>query len=240
MDRVWLEAELAAGRSIESIARELGRDPSTVAYWASKHGLVSDHAIRHRPRGGVSRQRLAELVERGLSVRQIAVEQHLSATTIRHWLRRYGLATRAALYRSGAARKPAGAMRRCHRHGSSRFVLTSSGHYRCARCRSDAVSARRRRMTEILVREAGGGCVVCGYDRYVGALHFHHVNPGRKRLSLAGGGLARSLAAARCEAAKCVLLCANCHAEVEAGVATIPPAGPVDLQNEDNEAAYRS
>jgi hypothetical protein len=30
-----------------------------------------------------------------------------------------------------------------------------------------------------------------------------------------------ALEAARAEAAKCVLLCANCHAEVEAGVATV-------------------
>jgi hypothetical protein len=34
--------------------------------------------------------------------------------------------------------------------------------------------------------------------------------------------LARALSAAREEAGKCVLLCANCHAEVEAGVATLP------------------
>src|SRR5215207_1474807 len=32
MDRSMLAAQLESGRSIESIARELGRDPSTVAY----------------------------------------------------------------------------------------------------------------------------------------------------------------------------------------------------------------
>jgi hypothetical protein len=32
----------------------------------------------------------------------------------------------------------------------------------------------------------------------------------------------RALAKAREEAAKCVLLCANCHAEVEAGIAQLP------------------
>ena len=30
-----------------------------------------------------------------------------------------------------------------------------------------------------------------------------------------------SIAAARAEVAKCILVCANCHAEVEAGIATI-------------------
>jgi hypothetical protein len=32
MDREWLAAELDGGRSIEAIAGEVGRDPSTVAY----------------------------------------------------------------------------------------------------------------------------------------------------------------------------------------------------------------
>jgi hypothetical protein len=79
-----------------------------------------------------------------------------------------------------------------------------------------------------LVREAGGACVLCGYARYLGALQFHHRDPTTKRFSLAGGGIARSLERAREEAAKCVLLCANCHAEVEGGVATIAPARPAD------------
>lgn len=228
MDRAWLERELAAGRSIESLAREVGKDPSTVAYWVTRHGLVSTHAGRSRSRGGVSREELAGLVDDGLSVRRIAAELGLSPTTVRHWLRRYGLQTYAALYRVKPEEKPSGRLHRCRRHGWAPFVLTSSGHYRCKRCRVEAVSARRRKVKAVLVAEAGGRCVLCGYDRHVGALQFHHVDPATKRFTLAGGGLARSLASAREEAAKCVLLCANCHAEVEGGVATIAPARAAD------------
>jgi hypothetical protein len=53
MDREWLERELAAGRSIESLAREVQRDPSTVAYWVNKHGLTSQHAPKHAAQGGL-------------------------------------------------------------------------------------------------------------------------------------------------------------------------------------------
>jgi hypothetical protein len=35
----------------------------------------------------------------------------------------------------------------------------------------------------------------------------------------------KSLDAYRAEAAKCVLLCANCHGEVEAGLVQSPPVG---------------
>ena len=70
----------------------------------------------------------------------------------------------------------------------------------------------------MLVAEAGGRCVRCGYDRCLAALHFHHASRGRKAFALGGGGVVRSLDAARSEARKCVLLCANCHAEVESGL----------------------
>jgi len=56
----------------------------------------------------------------------------------------------------------------------------------------------------------------------VAALHFHHVDPSCKSFHLSMQGVARSLKAARAEMAKCVLLCANCHAEVEQGVAALP------------------
>ena len=59
MDRDALAAMLAAGRSIESIARETGKSASTVAYWVNKHGLTSGHAARHAARGGIEREQLA-------------------------------------------------------------------------------------------------------------------------------------------------------------------------------------
>ncbi len=76
-------------------------------------------------------------------------------------------------------------------------------------------------MKEILVEEAGGACALCGYDRYVGALHFHHLDPTQKAFALSRRGAARSLAKARAEVKKCVLLCGNCHAEVESGLVTL-------------------
>jgi hypothetical protein len=76
----------------------------------------------------------------------------------------------------------------------------------------------------MLVHEAGGRCRLCGYSRSQAALVFHHVHPARKRFGLARAGASRSLARAREEARKCLLLCANCHAEVEAGVTTLPPS----------------
>jgi hypothetical protein len=67
-------------------------------------------------------------------------------------------------------------------------------------------------------------CAVCGYDRCIVNLGFHHVDPKTKafQMSMRTG---RSLAAFREEAKKCVLVCANCHGEIEAGLIQSPPAG---------------
>jgi hypothetical protein len=114
-------------------------------------------------------------------------------------------------------------MRDCREHGWTAFVRTGAeGRYRCNRCNSEAVAARRRRIKEILVEEAGGSCVLCGFREYIGALQFHHRNPTEKAFSLSRQGVTRKLSAARAEARKCVLLCANCHAMVEAGLLSVP------------------
>jgi transposase len=223
VDRSWLEEQLAAGRSIESIAREVDRDPSTVSYWAHKYGLVSSHAERHAARGGIERELLQELVLQGLTTREIAAQVDLSQATVRHWLREYGL--RVLRSREPKVRDMREVQRWCATHGVTTFVRYGpDDHLRCRLCRRQRVSDRRRRVKEILVAEAGGACNLCGYDRSIAALHFHHIDPEQKSFGLALRGVARSLERCRAEARKCVLLCANCHAEVEAGLARLPLA----------------
>jgi transposase len=223
MDRETLAALLAEGRSIESIARETGRAPSTVSYWVNKYCLTSRHARRHAARGGIERDRLQALVEEGLSVRQIAARCAVSATTVRHWLQRYELKTQPARYQRRDQPKPEAVLRECGTHGWGSFVQVGAvGGYRCARCNVEAVTDRRRRVKEILVAEAGGQCVTCGFDAYVGALQFHHLDPATKAFEVSLQGITRSLQRLRLEAQKCVLLCANCHAMVEAGLLTLP------------------
>lgn len=208
---------------MEAIAREAGKDPSTVAYWVNKHGLVSPHAERHAPKGPIDEAVLRELVERGMSVRQIAAQLERSATSVRHWLKRHDLRTQPARYTLRDAAKPDGVMRECPRHGWVTYRLEKPrGVYRCGQCTVERVSRRRRRVKEILVAESGGACVLCGYDRVLAALQFHHVDPTTKRFHLAFGGVTRAIEEMREEAAKCVLLCANCHAEVEVGAARLP------------------
>lgn len=217
MDREELEHYLAEGLSLERIGELMGKDGSTVGYWVKRYGLLAANRVKHAPRGGVERETLESFVARGWSMRAMARELDVSLGTVRHWMKRYRLTATAYVRGAQGVEKRPELERACRRHGLTAFTLTSQGGYRCKRCRSDAVSARRRRVKEILVNEAGGKCALCGYDRYVGALQFHHVNRATKSFTLSHGGVTSSIARARLEAAKCVLLCSNCHAEVEGG-----------------------
>jgi transposase len=226
VEREWLASELEAGRSIDAIAREAGRSASTVAYWVNKHGLRSQHAAKHRARGGLDRAELEAMVALGMPIRAMADELGVSYTTVRHWLGRHGLTTpRARRLAETAEARAAGsdtAEGICPQHGLVTFVRRGADGFRCQRCRTDAVERRRRKIKRILVAEAGGVCRLCGYSRSLAALHFHHLDPATKSFGLGARGVTLSLAAARAEAAKCVLLCATCHAEVELGVKRLP------------------
>ncbi len=125
-----------------------------------------------------------------------------------------------------AGSMPERVVRTCPAHGEAIYVRYGErDHFRCLSCRRERVIARRRKVKRILVEEAGGACVLCGYHRCQGALVFHHVDPATKEFALALNGVARSLARSRAEAAKCVLLCANCHAEVESGMTGLVLSG---------------
>jgi DNA-binding transcriptional ArsR family regulator len=162
------------------------------------HGLSAVHRDRHAPKGGISREALAALVDDGLSTREIADRLGLSQGTVRHWLRKYDLRTHRARHDNShgvGGVHPDRAVMDSPRHVRAEFWLEARGIYRCLRCRSEAVARRRRKLKETLVQEAGGACVLCGYDRYIGALQFHHRDGDTKQFGLADRGLTRSLEA---------------------------------------------
>jgi hypothetical protein len=176
----------------------------------------------------MNRLELQIAVDAGMSIAQLAKRFQCSKGSVRYWLAKYEMKTKnrskqAAAPQAIAAREAGSRsyVGMCPTHGETEFVRRDGGLYRCARCRVDAVTARRRRVKEMLVLEAGGNCQICGYDRYAGALQFHHLDPSEKSFALARRGLAMSIDLARAEVRKCVLLCANCHAEVEGGVTRV-------------------
>jgi hypothetical protein len=177
----------------------------------------------------MDRAELETGIGQGLSIAQLATRFGCSKGSIRYWLKKYGLRTRNPPKRASSPEsigaREAGLrklVQDCAVHGPQLFVLETGGYYRCTRCRADRVTARRRRLKQILIAEAGGRCSVCGYSRTPRALEFHHLDPSTKDFAVSSQGRTRSLASLRAEARKCVLLCSNCHAEAEDGLLTVP------------------
>jgi IS30 family transposase len=228
MDRASLEQSLEHGLPLREIGRRAGLHESTVSYWVKRHGLQAVNGSKHAARGALAREDLESLIEAGASIAQIAEAVGRSKTTVRHWLRRYGLRASGrpgAPARDGARQARAADLTRapikCPQHGLTEHIREPRGYYRCRQCRIEAVARRRQKTKRILVEEAGGCCRLCGYDRCLAALEFHHLVPAAKGFGVARRG-AHSIARLRVELRKCVLLCSNCHAEVEAGVTDLP------------------
>ena len=82
-----------------------------------------------------------------------------------------------------------------------------------------AVHKRRKKIRQMAVEYKGGKCERCGYDRYIEALEFHHVNSSKKDFNVSQRGYTRSWKRVVEELEKCIMLCANCHRELHAQLA---------------------
>lgn len=93
-----------------------------------------------------------------------------------------------------------------------------------------AVSKRRKRLKELAVELKGGKCAVCGYNKYKGALDFHHLE--NKSFDMSSQGLTRSWERIKTELEKCILVCANCHREIHGGITQLPCENEVEKSGE--------
>lgn len=81
-----------------------------------------------------------------------------------------------------------------------------------------AVAARRKKLKQMAIDYKGGKCQVCGYNKCTGALEFHHPDPNKKDFGMSDGGWTRAWEKIKTEIEKCMLVCANCHREIHAGI----------------------
>jgi len=82
----------------------------------------------------------------------------------------------------------------------------------------DYRNKNRKKSIKDLKSQFGGKCFVCGYDRCLTSLSFHHKNPKIKLGSVGRLIYDKGKRAAILEAKKCILVCANCHGEIHEGI----------------------
>ena len=85
----------------------------------------------------------------------------------------------------------------------------------------EVLKNRRYRVKEELIKYKGGQCEICGYNKCQNALEFHHLNPSEKDFSIASNSSYKNMEILKREVDKCILVCANCHREIHAGLIKI-------------------
>lgn len=63
-------------------------------------------------------------------------------------------------------------------------------------------------------------CTLCGYDKCIKAIDFHHIDPTKKETTIARMQH-YSEEKVKEELTKCIPLCKNCHSEVHYGITTL-------------------
>jgi len=88
----------------------------------------------------------------------------------------------------------------------------------CKNKHHQSYEAQKRRGIDrklTLIEAAGGKCSVCGYQKNLAALSFHHTESATKDFKLDMRSLSnRTYASVQSEISKCILVCLNCHAEL--------------------------
>lgn len=77
--------------------------------------------------------------------------------------------------------------------------------------KSEYIMRWKKNLKKSLVEYKGSKCEMCGYDRCIEALEFHHSDPSKKDFSISTKlfGIEKM----KKEVDKCLLLCSNCHRE---------------------------
>lgn len=100
----------------------------------------------------------------------------------------------------------------CDKKGKENFF--ESKPHKCKTCWGQYTYGQKKKKVAAYMESRGGAkCQRCGYDKYIGALCFHHRDPNEKDPTWN-----KQMATERLykELDKCDILCMNCHAEEHA------------------------
>lgn len=102
-----------------------------------------------------------------------------------------------------------------------KYLYSKKKGHTGTRCNSCKTSRKRNGKKARAILYMGGKCILCGYNKCVSAMVFHHINPLNKEFGI-GQATYLSWIRIKREIDKCVLLCHNCHSEVHEGLTNLP------------------
>jgi len=97
----------------------------------------------------------------------------------------------------------------------------------CRKCNHQNTLDRQRDFKKKCTEYKGSKCVCCGYDKYIGSLDFHHLDPNKKDFTIShfrNTSFTKNEVKIKKELDKCILVCRNCHGEIHAGIIDVNPS----------------
>lgn len=140
------------------------------------------------------------------SIKEIASRLGVTKSKIKYWLRKHNLSTKkiknpCCIY--------------CGETDPLKMMRMSKERIsknRCKSCHNQKTIERGQENKQLILDYYGGKCTICGYDKCMRALDFHHpegVDKDPNFQSIRYWDFKR----AKNELDKCILLCSNCHRE---------------------------
>ncbi len=159
---------------------------------------------------------LIELVNKGYTQRKIAELLSYSQTNVRHWLNKYNLKTlqkRKEREAKGLKYCPCCKKVKSINEFYQRRGKKGGSTY-CKSCTNTESSVRQVNFKQKCVNYKGGTCEICGYDKSIGSLEFHHIDSSEKDFQISKVKSHSFSDTVKKELDKCMLLCRNCHGEI--------------------------
>lgn len=163
---------------------------------------------------------LIEYINAGLSIGEISKLVSKGKTTVRYWLEKYELKTDKLSFKDKGI-IDYGDSRCCIKCNEDKPISEfyqrrgkEGGSVYCKKCTSVQTLERQRLFKQQVIEYKGGCCEQCGYDKYQGALEFHHLDPNEKDFNISqvkGNTINYKI---KKELDKCILVCSNCHREI--------------------------
>jgi 5-methylcytosine-specific restriction endonuclease McrA len=168
----------------------------------------------------MTKEEVQEVVKNPSTYAEAANNLNISIGSLRYWLNKYNL---KMVFKSRSIRVDDN-NNKCSRcktiQNISNFYARNAGGYYpyCKECNKEIAVEKQRNFKLSCISYKGGCCENCGYNRYFGALEFHHKNPKEKDFAISNLNYYYLNDIVRNELDKCMLLCSNCHREEHARV----------------------
>lgn len=152
---------------------------------------------------------LKSLIDKGRSTRQIADSFNISQTTVNYWVKKLKLELKTQKF--NVKENPYKCA--CGENDSRKFNKTK--RYICKVCHNKYTVAKANEKRRKAIDYLGGKCQKCPYNKYIGAMDFHHLDPTKKNKNFkhlkfwSWEKIVKELEG-------CIILCKNCHAEEHA------------------------